>query len=143
MRGVREEEEAIYSLLSFWQSLAVRLLLSYRSSWWSFEKIMQCPMQTTRACSDEARHWSVSAVMKELGVPPPHECLKGCKTSGDPQGFAVQRILPIRPDSGELDKDTRSHSAEGMLPAVPLALVEGALTVSATFIRKVGAQQSG
>jgi hypothetical protein len=78
--------------------------------------------------------------MKELGVPPPRDCLNGRETSGGPQAFAVQSLLPIRLDPGDLE-NTRAR--RGHVARVPLALVEGALTMSATFIRKVGAEQAG
>ena len=132
----------------------------------------------------------------EVGGPPVHAWPKDPKTSVIRKVSRLNEILVVKLDPAELDEDTRSHSANGIvaysavcthagcpvsewvkaeegdknvlkcpchnsefnpresaqvvfgpaprrLAAVPLAIVDGALTVSATFIGKVGAQQAG
>jgi rieske iron-sulfur protein len=131
-----------------------------------------------------------------LGGPPVHVWPKDPKTSVIRKGSRLNEILLIKLDPGELDDETRSRSADGIvaysavcthagcsvtgwlksetsdkdvlkcfchnsefnpresaqvvfgpaprrLAALPLALADGSLTVAATFVGKVGAQQPG
>ncbi len=128
------------------------------------------------------------------GEPPLHAWPKDHKTSVLRNGSRLNEILILRLDPGEMDEETRSRSADGIvaysaicthagcsvtgwlksdtgdkdvlkcfchnsefdpregaqvvfgpasrrLAALPLAIADGALTVAATFIGKVGAQQ--
>ncbi|MCA6112843.1 QcrA and Rieske domain-containing protein [Bradyrhizobium cenepequi] len=132
----------------------------------------------------------------KLGDPPLHAWPKDPKTSVVRNGSRLNEILIIRLDLAEMDEETRSHSAEGIvaysaicthagcsvtgwlksetgdkdvlkcfchnsefdpreraqvvfgpaprrLPALPLAIADGSLTITATFVGKVGAQQPG
>ena len=132
----------------------------------------------------------------KLGGPPLHAWPKDPKTSVVRKGSRLNEILVIRLDPAELDDETRSHAADGIvaysaicahagcpvtawvkeesgdkdvfkcvchnseydprqgaevvfgpaprrLAALPLAIVDGSLTVAATFVGKVGAQQAG
>jgi len=132
----------------------------------------------------------------KLGEQPLHAWPKDPKTSVVRNGSRLNEILVIRLDPGEMDEQTRSRSADGIvaysaicthagcsvtgwlkaetgdkdvlkcfchnsefnpregaqvvfgpaprpLPALPLAIAEGSLTIAATFVRKVGAQQPG
>jgi rieske iron-sulfur protein len=132
----------------------------------------------------------------ELGGPPLPAWPKDPKTSVIRNGSRLNEILVIRLDPGEMDEQTRSRSADGIvaysaicthagcsvtgwlksetgdkdvlkcfchnsefnpregaqvvfgpatrrLPALPLAIVDGSLTVTAGFVGKVGAQQPG
>ena len=131
-----------------------------------------------------------------LGGPPVHAWPKDPKTSVIRKGSRLNEIVVIRLDPGELDEETRSRSADGIvaysvvcthagcpvsewvkaaegdkivlkcpchnsefnpresaqvvfgpaprrLAALPLTIVDGSLTVAATFVGKVGAQQPG
>ena len=131
-----------------------------------------------------------------LGGPPVHAWPKDPKTSVIRKGSRLNEILVIRLDPGELEEETRSRSADGIvayslicthtgcpvsewvkaeegdknvlkcpchnsefnpresaqvvfgpaprrLAALPLAIADGSLTVAATFVGKVGAQQPG
>jgi rieske iron-sulfur protein len=130
----------------------------------------------------------------KLGAPPMHAWPKDPKTSVIRSGSRLNELLVIRLDPAELDDETRSHAADGIvaysaicahagcpvtgwvkgeevakdvfkcfchnseydprqgaevvfgpaprrLAALPLAIVDGSLTVAAPFIGKVGAQQ--
>jgi rieske iron-sulfur protein len=132
----------------------------------------------------------------KLGEPPLHAWPKDPKTSIVRNGSRLNEILVIRLDPAEMDDETRSRSADGILaysaicthagcsvtgwlksdtgskdvlkcfchnsefdpregadvvlgpaprplPALPLAIADGSLTVAATFVGKVGAQQPG
>jgi rieske iron-sulfur protein len=132
----------------------------------------------------------------KLGAPPMHAWPKDPTTSVIRSGSRLNEILVIRLDPAELDDETRSHAADGIvaysaicahagcpvtgwvkgetgdkdifkcmchnseydprqgaevvfgpaprrLAALPLAIVDGSLTVAAPFIGKVGAQQAG
>ncbi|MGY3608336.1 MULTISPECIES: QcrA and Rieske domain-containing protein [Bradyrhizobium] len=132
----------------------------------------------------------------KLGDPPLHAWPKDPETSVVRNGSRLNEILIIRLDLAELDEETRSRSAEGIvaysaicthagcsvtgwlksetgdkdvlkcfchnsefdpreraevvfgpaprrLPALPLAIADGSLTITATFVGKVGAQQPG
>jgi rieske iron-sulfur protein len=132
----------------------------------------------------------------QLGGPPLHAWPKDPNSSVVRNGSRLNEILVIRFDPGELDEETRSRSADGIvaysaicthagcsvsgwlksetgdqdvlkcfchnsefnprqsaqtvfgpaprrLPALPLAIAGGSLTVAATFVGKVGAQQPG
>jgi rieske iron-sulfur protein len=132
----------------------------------------------------------------KLGGPPLHAWPKDPKTSVIRSGSRLNEILVIRLNPAELDDETRSHAADGIvaysavcahagcpvtgwlkgeevdkdvfkcfchnseydprhgaevvfgpaprrLAALPLAIVDGSLTVAAPFIGKVGAQQTG
>ena len=132
----------------------------------------------------------------KLGEPPLHAWPKDPKTSVVRNGSRLNEILVIRLDSAEMDEETRSRSAEGIiaysaicthagcsvtgwlksetgdkdvlkcfchnsefnpregaqvvfgpaprrLPVLPLAIADGSLTIAATFVGKVGAQQPG
>jgi rieske iron-sulfur protein len=129
-----------------------------------------------------------------LGEAPLHAWPKDPKTSVIRKGSRLNEILVIRLDPGEMDEETRSRSADGIvaysaicthtgcsvtgwlksetgdkdvlkcfchnsefnpregaqvvfgpaprrLPALPLAIADGSLTIAATFVGKVGAQQ--
>jgi rieske iron-sulfur protein len=131
-----------------------------------------------------------------LGGPPVHAWPKDPKTSVIRKGSRLNEIVVIRLDPGELDEETRSRSADGIvaysvvcthagcpvsewvkaaegdkivlkcpchnsefnpresaqvtfgpaprrLAALPLTIADGSLTVAATFVGKVGAQQPG
>jgi len=130
----------------------------------------------------------------KLGEAPLHAWPKDPKTSVIRKGSRLNEILVIRLDPGEMDEETRSRSADGIvaysaicthtgcsvtgwlksetgdkdvlkcfchnsefnpregaqvvfgpaprrLPALPLAIADGSLTIAATFVGKVGAQQ--
>ena len=130
----------------------------------------------------------------KLGEAPLHAWPKDPKTSVIRKGSRLNEILVIRLDPGEMDEETRSRSADGIvaysaicthtgcsvtgwlksetgdkdvlkcfchnsefnpregahvvfgpaprrLPALPLAIAGGSLTIAATFVGKVGAQQ--
>jgi len=130
----------------------------------------------------------------KLGGPPVHAWPKDPKSSVIRKGSRLNEVLVIKLDPGELDDDTRSRSADGIvaysvvcthagcpitawvkeeagdknifkcmchnseydprqsgqvvfgpapkrLAALPLAMADGALTVAAAFVGKVGAQQ--
>jgi rieske iron-sulfur protein len=130
------------------------------------------------------------------GEPPLHAWPKDPNTSVIRNGSRLNEILLIKLDPGELDDETRSRSADGIvaysafcthagcsvtgwlksetgdkdvlkcfchnsefnpresahvvfgpaprrLPALPLAIADGSLTVAAGFVGKVGAQQPG
>ncbi|WP_213771712.1 ubiquinol-cytochrome c reductase iron-sulfur subunit [Bradyrhizobium sp. dw_78] len=132
----------------------------------------------------------------KLGGPPLRAWPKDSKTSVIRKGSRLNEILIVRLDPAELDGETRSRSADGIvaysaicahagcpvtawvkqdngdknvfkcmchnseydprnaaevvfgpaprrLAALPLAIADGSLIVAATFIGKVGAQQSG
>jgi Rieske Fe-S protein len=132
----------------------------------------------------------------KLGGPPVHAWPKDPKTSVIRKGSRLNEILIVKLDPVELDDETRSHSADGIvaysaicahagcpvtawvkaengdknvfkcvchnseydprqgaevvfgpaprrLAALPLAIADGSLTVAATFVGKVGAQQAG
>ena len=132
----------------------------------------------------------------KIGGPPLRAWPKDPKTSVIRNGSRLNEVLVIRLDPAELDDETRSHSADGIvaysiicahagcpvtawvkeeagdkdvfkcvchnseydprqsaqvvfgpaprrLAALPLALAGGSLTVAATFVGKVGAQQTG
>jgi rieske iron-sulfur protein len=132
----------------------------------------------------------------KLGDPPLHAWPKDPKTSVVRDGSRLNEILVIRLDLAEMDEETRSRSAEGIvaysaicthagcsvtgwlmsetgdkdvlkcfchnsefdpreraqvvfgpaprrLPALPLAIADGSLTITGTFVGKVGAQQPG
>ena len=132
----------------------------------------------------------------KLGGPPLHAWPKDPKTSVIRNGSRLNELLVIRLDPAELDDETRSHAADGIvaysaicahagcpvtgwlkgeagdkdvfkcmchnseydprqgaevvfgpaprrLAALPLAIVDGSLTVAAPFVGKVGAQQAG
>jgi rieske iron-sulfur protein len=132
----------------------------------------------------------------KLGGPPLHAWPKDPKTSVSRNGSRLNELLVIRLDPAELDDETRSHAADGIvaysaicahagcpvtgwvkgeagdkdvfkcmchnseydprqgaevvfgpaprrLAALPLAIVDGSLTVAAPFVGKVGAQQAG
>ena len=132
----------------------------------------------------------------KLGGPPLRAWPKDPKTSVIRNGSRLNEVLVVRLDPAELDDETRSHSADGIvaysiicahagcpvtawvkeeagdkdvfkcvchnseydprqsaqvvfgpaprrLAALPLALAGGSLTVAATFVGKVGAQQTG
>jgi rieske iron-sulfur protein len=131
-----------------------------------------------------------------LGGPPVHAWPQDPKSSVIRKGSRLNEIVLIKLDPGELDEDTRSRSADGIvayslicthtgcpvsewvkaeegdknvlkcpchnsefnpresaqvvfgpaprrLAALPLAIAGGSLTVAATFVGKVGAQQPG
>jgi Rieske Fe-S protein len=130
----------------------------------------------------------------KLGEAPLHAWPKDPKTSVIRKGSRLNEILVIRLDPGEMDEETRSRSADGIvaysaicthtgcsvtgwlksetgdkdvlkcfchnsefnpregaqvvfgpaprrLPALPLAIADGSLTIAATFVGKIGAQQ--
>ena len=132
----------------------------------------------------------------QLGGPPLPAWPKDPKTSVIRNGSRLNEILVVRLDPGEMDEQTRSRSADGIiaysaicthagcsvtgwlksetsdndvlkcfchnsefnpregaqvvfgpaprrLPALPLAIADGSLTIAATFVGKVGAQQPG
>jgi rieske iron-sulfur protein len=132
----------------------------------------------------------------KLGEPPLHAWPKDPKTSVIRKGSRLNEILVIRLDPGEMDEETRSRSADGIvaysaicthagcsvtgwlksdtgdkdvlkcfchnsefnpregaqvvfgpaprrLAALALAIADGSLTIAATFVGKVGAQQPG
>jgi Rieske Fe-S protein len=132
----------------------------------------------------------------KLGGPPVRAWPKDPKTSVIRKGSRLNEVLVVRLDPAELDDETRSHAADGIvaysaicahagcpvtawvkeeagdkdvfkcvchnseydprqgaevvfgpaprrLAALPLAIVEGSLTVAAPFVGKVGAQQAG
>ena len=132
----------------------------------------------------------------KIGGPPVRAWPKDPKTSVIRNGSRLNEVLVVRLDPAELDDETRSHSADGIvaysiicahagcpvtawvkeeagdkdvfkcvchnseydprqsaqvvfgpaprrLAALPLALAGGSLTVAATFVGKVGAQQTG
>ena len=132
----------------------------------------------------------------KLGGPPVHAWPKDPKTSVVRNGSRLNEILVVRLDPGELDDETRSRAANGIvaysaicshagcpitgwlkgaagdngvfkcfchnsefdprqaaqvvfgpaprrLAALPLSAADGSLTVVATFVGKVGAQQAG
>ena len=132
----------------------------------------------------------------KLGEPPLHVWPKDPKTSVIRSGSRLNEILVLKLDPGELDDETRSRSADGIvaysafcthagcsvtgwlkaetgdqdvlkcfchnsefnpresaqvvfgpaprrLAALPLVIVDGSLTVAATFVGKVGARQQG
>jgi rieske iron-sulfur protein len=132
----------------------------------------------------------------KLGEAPLHVWPKDPKTSVIRSGSRLNEILVLKLDPGELDDETRSRSADGIvaysalcthagcsvtgwlkaetgakdvlkcfchnsefnpresaqvvfgpaprrLAALPLVIVDGSLTVAATFVGKVGAQQPG
>lgn len=132
----------------------------------------------------------------KLGGPPVRAWPKDPKTSVIRNGSRLNEVLVVRLDPAELDDETRSHSADGIvaysiicahagcpvtawvkeeagdkdvfkcvchnseydprqsaqvvfgpaprrLAALPLAIAGGSLTVAATFVGKVGAQQTG
>ncbi|RZN31982.1 2Fe-2S ferredoxin [Bradyrhizobium sp. Leo121] len=132
----------------------------------------------------------------KLGDPPLHAWPKDPKTSVIRNGSRLNEILVMRLDLAEMDEETRSRSAEGIvaysaicthagcsvtgwlksetgdkdvlkcfchnsefdpreraqvvfgpaprrLPALPLAIADGSLTIAATFVGKIGAQQPG
>src|ERR1700730_3884060 len=132
----------------------------------------------------------------KLGGPPVHAWPKDPKTSVVRNGSLLNEILVVRLDPAELDDETRSRAADGIvaysaicshagcpitgwlkgaagdndvfkcfchnsefdprqaaqvvfgpaprrLAALPLAAADGSLTVVATFVGKVGAQQAG
>jgi rieske iron-sulfur protein len=132
----------------------------------------------------------------KLGEPPLHAWPRDPKTSVIRNGSRLNEILVLKLDPGELDDETRSRSADGIvaysavcthagcsvtgwlkaeagekdvlkcfchnsefdprenaqvvfgpaprrLAALPLAIADGSLTVAATFVGKVGAQQPG
>jgi len=132
----------------------------------------------------------------KLGEPPLHAWPKDPKTSIVRNGSRLNEILVIRLDPAEMDDETRSRCADGILaysaicthagcsvtgwqksdtgskdvlkcfchnsefnpregahvvlgpaprplPALPLAIAAGSLTIAATFVGKVGAQQPG
>lgn len=131
-----------------------------------------------------------------LGGPPVHAWPKDPKSSVIRKGSRLNEIILLKLDPGELDEETRSRSADGIvayslvcthagcpvsewakaaegdknvlkcpchnsefnpregaqvvfgpaprrLAALPLAIVDGSLTVAATFVGKVGGQQAG
>jgi rieske iron-sulfur protein len=130
----------------------------------------------------------------KLGGPPLHAWPQDPKSSVIRKGSRLNEIVLIKLDAGELDEETRSRSADGIvaysafcthagcsvtgwlkaetgdkdvlkcfchnsefnpreraqvvfgpaprrLAALPLVIVDGSLTVAATFVGKVGAQQ--
>jgi rieske iron-sulfur protein len=132
----------------------------------------------------------------KLGGPPLHAWPKDPKTSVIRKGSRLNEILILRLDPAELDDETRTRSADGIvaysaicahagcpvtdwakgdgldkdvfkcpchnseydpregarvvfgpaarrLAALPLAMVDGSLTVAAPFVGKVGGQQAG
>jgi rieske iron-sulfur protein len=132
----------------------------------------------------------------KLGGPPLHAWPQDPKSSVIRKGSRLNEIVLIKLDAGELDEETRSRSADGIvayslicthagcpvsewvqaaegdknilkcpchntefnpresaqvvfgpaprrLAALPLAIADGSLTVAATFVGKVGAQQPG
>ena len=132
----------------------------------------------------------------KLGGPPLHAWPKDPKTSVIRNGSRLNEVLVIKLDPAELDDETRSRAADGIvaysaicahagcpvtawvkgaagdkdvfkcvchnseydprqgaqvvfgpaprrLAALPLAMADGSLTVAATFVGKVGAQQAG
>jgi rieske iron-sulfur protein len=132
----------------------------------------------------------------KLGGPPLRAWPKDPKTSVIRNGSRLNEVLVVRLDPAELDDETRSHSADGIvaysaicahagcpvtawvkgeagdkdvfkcvchnseydprqgaqvvfgpaprrLAALPLVTADGSLTVAATFVGKVGAQQAG
>ncbi|WP_346658112.1 ubiquinol-cytochrome c reductase iron-sulfur subunit [Bradyrhizobium sp. 154] len=132
----------------------------------------------------------------KLGEGPLHAWPKDARTSVVRNGSRLNEILLIRLDPGDMDEETRSRSAEGIvaysaicthagcsvtgwlkseagdkdvlkcfchnsefnpresaqvvfgpaprrLAALPLAIADGSLTIAATFVGKVGAQQGG
>ena len=132
----------------------------------------------------------------KLGGPPMHAWPKDSKTSVVRNGSRLNEILVVRLDPAELDDETRSRAADGIvaysaicshagcpitgwlkgaagdngvfkcfchnsefdprqsaqvvfgpaprrLAALPLSAADGSLTVVATFVGKVGAQQAG
>jgi rieske iron-sulfur protein len=132
----------------------------------------------------------------KLGGPPLHAWPQDPKSSVIRKGSRLNEIVLIKLDAGELDEETRSRSADGIvaysafcthagcsvtgwlkaetgdkdvlkcfchnsefnpreraqvvfgpaprrLAALPLVIVDGSLTVAATFVGKVGAQQQG
>jgi Rieske Fe-S protein len=132
----------------------------------------------------------------KIGGPPLRAWPKDPKTAVIRNGSRLNEVLVVRLDPAELDDETRSHSADGIvaysiicahagcpvtawvkeeagdkdvfkcvchnseydprqsaqvvfgpaprrLAALPLAIAGGSLTVAATFVGKVGAQQTG
>jgi rieske iron-sulfur protein len=132
----------------------------------------------------------------KIGGPPVRAWPKDPKTSVIRNGSRLNEVLVVRLDPAELDDETRSHSADGIvaysiicahagcpvtawvkeeagdkdvfkcvchnseydprqsaqvvfgpaprrLAALPLAIADGSLTVAATFVGRVGAQQAG
>jgi rieske iron-sulfur protein len=132
----------------------------------------------------------------KLGGPPVHAWPKDPKSSVIRKGSRLNEIVLVKLDPAELDDDSRSRSADGIvayslicthagcpvsewvkaaegdknilkcpchntefnpresaqvvfgpaprrLAALPLAIADGSLTVAATFVGKVGAQQAG
>jgi rieske iron-sulfur protein len=96
----------------------------------------------------------------KTGGPPVRAWPKDPKTSVVRKGSRLNEVLVVKLDPAELDEETRSRAAGGVvayprqsaqvvfgpaprrLPALPLAPDDGPLTVAATFVGKVGVQQA-